>query len=153
MAIYSSTWELLMLNLWSHKIISKLILFFLCTKNCVLERLLLHHGNFFASYGTPLRWPCLQPTEYRCSLSPTCCSVRVPACQCRRADSTTANDHFRPRVSGALDSSLGVFAYLFTQPSQVKRKRKHGFLRRLRSPGGQKMLMRRKLKGRKYLSH
>jgi len=39
------------------------------------------------------------------------------------------------------------------QPSQVKRKRKHGFLKRLRTKGGRKILKRRLLKARKYLSH
>ncbi|KAF8891650.1 ribosomal protein L34-domain-containing protein [Infundibulicybe gibba] len=39
------------------------------------------------------------------------------------------------------------------QPSQRKRKRKHGFLARKRSLGGRKILVRRMTKGRKYLSH
>ncbi|KAF8224986.1 hypothetical protein L208DRAFT_1454489 [Tricholoma matsutake] len=39
------------------------------------------------------------------------------------------------------------------QPSQRKRKRKHGFLARKRSLGGRKILSRRLAKGRKYLSH
>ncbi|GAA5828484.1 hypothetical protein JCM11251_000814 [Rhodosporidiobolus azoricus] len=39
------------------------------------------------------------------------------------------------------------------QPSQVKRKRTHGFLARKRSKNGRKVLMRRWSKGRKYLSH
>ncbi|RKP02756.1 hypothetical protein CXG81DRAFT_10418 [Caulochytrium protostelioides] len=39
------------------------------------------------------------------------------------------------------------------QPSCVKRKRKHGFLKRLRSFLGRKTLKNRVLKGRKYLSH
>ncbi|EDR11418.1 uncharacterized protein LACBIDRAFT_150208, partial [Laccaria bicolor S238N-H82] len=39
------------------------------------------------------------------------------------------------------------------QPSQRKRKRKHGFLARKRSLGGQRILSRRLAKGRKYLSH
>ncbi|CAD1811906.1 Ribosomal protein L34 family protein [Candida parapsilosis] len=39
------------------------------------------------------------------------------------------------------------------QPSTLKRKRKFGFLARLRTKGGQKVLSRRKAKGRWYLTH
>ncbi len=39
------------------------------------------------------------------------------------------------------------------QPSQRKRKRKHGFLARKRSVNGRKILLRRAAKSRKYLSH
>ena len=39
------------------------------------------------------------------------------------------------------------------QPSQRKRKRKHGFLARKRSRGGRKIFIRRMNKGRKFLSH
>ncbi|KAI0691774.1 ribosomal protein L34-domain-containing protein [Cytidiella melzeri] len=39
------------------------------------------------------------------------------------------------------------------QPSQRKRKRKHGFLARKRSVTGRKILLRRMAKSRKYLSH
>ncbi|KAF9562799.1 hypothetical protein CPC08DRAFT_598213, partial [Agrocybe pediades] len=39
------------------------------------------------------------------------------------------------------------------QPSQRKRKRKHGFLARKRCVGGRKILSRRMAKGRKFLSH
>ncbi|KAJ6558615.1 ribosomal protein L34-domain-containing protein [Mycena vulgaris] len=39
------------------------------------------------------------------------------------------------------------------QPSQRVRKRRHGFLTRKRSAGGRKILARRRLKGRKYLTH
>ncbi|KAI0342069.1 hypothetical protein BDW22DRAFT_231825 [Trametopsis cervina] len=39
------------------------------------------------------------------------------------------------------------------QPSQRKRKRKHGFLARKRSVSGRKILLRRMAKSRKYLTH
>lgn len=39
------------------------------------------------------------------------------------------------------------------QPSQLVRKRRHGFLARKRSKGGRRILKRRMLRGRKSLSH
>ncbi|RKP15079.1 ribosomal protein L34-domain-containing protein [Piptocephalis cylindrospora] len=39
------------------------------------------------------------------------------------------------------------------QPSNLKRKRKHGFLARKRSFGGRKILKRRAMKGRWVLTH
>ncbi|KAF9196685.1 hypothetical protein BGZ49_002725 [Haplosporangium sp. Z 27] len=39
------------------------------------------------------------------------------------------------------------------QPSQRVRKRRHGFLARMKSRGGRKVIQNRLLKGRKYLSH
>lgn len=39
------------------------------------------------------------------------------------------------------------------QPSQRKRKRKHGFLARLRSRTGKKVLVRRRAKGKVFVSH
>lgn len=38
------------------------------------------------------------------------------------------------------------------QPKKKKRKRKHGFLTRMKSETGRKVLKRRRLKGRKKLS-
>lgn len=39
------------------------------------------------------------------------------------------------------------------QPSNIKRKHKHGWIRRLSTPAGVQVILRRMLKGRKSLSH
>lgn len=61
--------------------------------------------------------------------------------------------------AGASPSQIPLGGVRFTtygseyQPSQRKRKRKHGFLARLRSRTGKKILIRRRAKGKTAISH
>jgi large subunit ribosomal protein L34 len=63
----------------------------------------------------------------------------------------------RPSIGaphGASPSSVRFVTYGSEyQPSQLKRKRKHGFLARLKKKNGRKILIRRRLAGRRFLSH
>ncbi|KAH7913877.1 hypothetical protein BJ138DRAFT_525839 [Hygrophoropsis aurantiaca] len=61
------------------------------------------------------------------------------------------------RISSSILEAIGQkrFASRGTeyQPSQRKRKRKHGFLARKRSGTGKRILVRRREKGRTFLTH
>ena len=72
--------------------------------------------------------------------------------------------HIENGVQGELEESLnieglveqdaiGYYAIKRTfQPSMLRRKRKHGFLRRLKTKSGRRVLKNRLLKGRKFMS-
>ncbi|KAI7823559.1 ribosomal protein L34-domain-containing protein [Gamsiella multidivaricata] len=57
-----------------------------------------------------------------------------------------------PSVFGSSQARFVSYGREF-QPSQRVRKRRHGFLARMKSRGGRKIIHNRLLKGRKYLSH
>ncbi|CAH2350760.1 54S ribosomal protein L34, mitochondrial [[Candida] railenensis] len=64
-----------------------------------------------------------------------------------------------PQAVGIFGTVIGLIQKRFKtrgntyQPSTLKRKRTFGFLARLRTKGGTKILERRRAKGRWYLSH
>ncbi|XP_056331570.1 39S ribosomal protein L34, mitochondrial isoform X2 [Danio aesculapii] len=65
-----------------------------------------------------------------------------------------------PKVEGAFQQPLWNHQQVRTvkrgteyQPSNIKRKRTHGWIKRISTPGGIEVILRRMLKGRKSLTH
>ena len=64
-------------------------------------------------------------------------------------------ENFQPtwRPSGSVSLVRWVQYGNEYRPNNLQRKRKHGFLARQRTKAGQRILKRRKIKQRKFLSH
>lgn len=67
--------------------------------------------------------------------------------------SAVARFNFAPAQLGGLQQVRFAARGTEYQPSQRVRKRRHGFLARKRTASGRRVLVRRRLKGRRYLSH
>ncbi|XP_006995991.1 large ribosomal subunit protein bL34m [Peromyscus maniculatus bairdii] len=86
-------------------------------------------------------------------------SLGSPAC---RSVAQLGDRWLQPRVWMGLPDAWGVPSLQQArgrtrgneyQPSNIKRKHKHGWVRRLSTPAGVQVILRRMLKGRKSLSH
>lgn len=104
--------------------------------------------------STPVKIHAIQPPRMlasppaRSSLAPTAARPLSPLLAAHRLPLRHAAA--APSMLGSLRFATYGSEY---QPSQRKRKRKHGFLARLRSRGGKKVLVRRRAQGRRFISH
>ncbi|KAG0270163.1 hypothetical protein DFQ27_000082 [Actinomortierella ambigua] len=109
----------------------------------------------FASFTSALRTR-LAPVA-RTSFTATTSALTQPTTAVSAAAPGTTSSIFSALTgfrSGFGSSQVRFITYGNTyQPSQRVRKRRHGFLARLKSRGGRKVLLRRMEKGRKSLSH
>ena len=102
--------------------------------------------NLCVDLVTP-RYPCPSPSHYD-----TCSK------HCKQWTSVGTHSLSNlPPVYGYTPLLLAARCYVTYgreyQPSNVRRKRKHGFFARLHIRSGRKILARRRRKGKKYLSH